>query len=135
MRPIKVVCGIIWKENKVFIARRKPGRSLAGFWEFPGGKLEENEEPEPALLRELEEELGMKINISEFFGSQVHQYETFSIELIAYTCEFISASYQLTDLDEIAFVGPRDLSAYKIAPADLFIVDRLVLNSDLRFTT
>jgi 8-oxo-dGTP diphosphatase len=126
MKPIKVVCGIIWKEGKIFIARRKSGKSLAGFWEFPGGKLEENEDPEPALIRELEEELGMKIRISEFFGSKVHHYETFSIELIAYSGEFISTSYHLTDHDEIAFVNPQDLTNYQIAPADLFIVDQLI---------
>jgi len=125
MKPIKVVCGIIWKDGKVFIARRKPNKSLAGFWEFPGGKLEEGEKAETALCRELEEELGMKIKISDFFGSKVHHYDTFSIELSAYTCEFLSASYQLTDHDEIAFVPINNLSNYQIAPADLFIVDLL----------
>ena len=126
MKPIKVVCGIIWKDGNVFIARRKPGKSLAGFWEFPGGKLEEAEEPEPALVRELEEELGMKVKISGFLASKVHHYETFSIELIAYTCEFESASYQLTDHDEIAFVDTKALLDYPMAPADLFIVEQLI---------
>lgn len=126
MKPIKVVCGIIWKENKVFIARRKAGKSLAGFWEFPGGKLEEGEEPEPALVRELEEELGMEVRITGFFGNRTHLYESFSIELIAYSCEFIAASYHLTDHDDIAFVDPKELSGYQIAPADLFIVDQLI---------
>lgn len=125
MKPIKVVCGIIWKEGKVFIARRKPGKSLAGFWEFPGGKLEEGEEPEPALIRELQEELGMEVKISNHFGNKTHHYESFSIELIAYACEFIVASYNLTDHDEIAFVNPQELSDYQIAPADLFIVEML----------
>lgn len=126
MKPIKVVCGIIWKEGKVFIARRKAGKSLAGFWEFPGGKLEEGEAPELALVRELEEELGMQVNISEFFGSKIHHYESFSIELIAYRCEFVAASYHLTDHDEIVFVTPSKLKDYKIAPADLFILDSLI---------
>lgn len=126
MKPIKVVCGIIWKEGKVFIARRKPGKSLAGFWEFPGGKLEEGEEPEAALVRELEEELGMQVKISEFFGNKTHHYESFSIELIDYTCEFIATSYNLMDHDEISFVDPKELSGYQIAPADLFIVDGLI---------
>ena len=129
MKPIKVVCGIIWKEGEVLIARRKPGKSLAGFWEFPGGKLEEGEESEYALVRELEEELGMEVKISGFFGSKTHHYESFSIELIAYTCEFVSASYHLTDHDEIAFVNPTKLKEYKIAPADQFIVDHLMSTS------
>src|ERR1043165_5515567 len=101
MKPVKEVCGVIWKEGQVFIARRKSGKSLAGFWEFPGGKLEENEEPESALLRELSEELGMQVKINKFLDSKIHHYESFSIELIAYTCEFVSASYHLTDHEEI----------------------------------
>jgi 8-oxo-dGTP diphosphatase len=126
MTPIKVVCGIIWKDDELFIARRKPEKSLAGFWEFPGGKLEDQEAPEPALIRELEEEIGMKVRITNFFGGKVHHYENFSIELIAYHCDFVSASFHLTDHDEIAFVKPTELRNYKMAPADLFIVERLV---------
>lgn len=126
MKPIKVACGVIWLDGKVFIARRKPGKSLQGFWEFPGGKLEDGEEPESALARELEEELGMKVKISRFFGSRTHHYESFSIELIAYTCEFIEASYHLTDHDQFLFVKPHELPNYQIAPADCFIVEGLV---------
>lgn len=127
MIPIKVVCGVIWKEDKVFIARRKPGKSLAGYWEFPGGKLEENEEPQSALLRELQEELGMRVKISSFLDSKVHHYDLFSIELIAYICEFEDASYHLTDHDEVVFIKPQQFKNYKMAPADMFIVDRLTI--------
>lgn len=109
----------------MFIARRKPGKSLAGFWEFPGGKLEEGEEPEPALVRELEEELGMEVKISGFFGSKMHHYESFSIELIAYACVFVAASHRLTDHDETAYVKPTELVNYKMAQADVFIVDAI----------
>ena len=126
MTPIKVVCGIIWKEGKVFITKRKPEKSLGGFWEFPGGKLETDENPESALIRELEEEIGMQVKILNFFSSKIHHYETFSIELIAYECDFIHASFRLTDHDESEFVNPKDLTNYKIAPADLFIVDQLM---------
>lgn len=128
IKSIKVVCGIIWKEGKVFIARRKPEKSLAGYWEFPGGKLEKDEMPESALIRELKEEIGMEVKIRSFLGNKVHQYESFSIDLIAYHCEFVSASFQLTDHDEIAFVEPRELRDYKLAPADLFIVEELNKN-------
>jgi 8-oxo-dGTP diphosphatase len=93
MIPIKVVCGIIWKDGLLFIARRKAGKALAGFWEFPGGKLEKYEAPETALVRELEEELGMQVEVLDFFGSSVHAYETLSIKLIAYNCNFIEVQF------------------------------------------
>jgi 8-oxo-dGTP diphosphatase len=126
MEPLKVVCALIWKEGQVFICRRKPGKSLAGFWEFPGGKLEENENLERALERELEEELGMRVAISGFFGRNVHHYDSFSIELTCYECRYISATFQLIDHDEIAFINPAELRKYNIAPADQFIVDKLL---------
>lgn len=125
MSPIKVVCGIIWNDKKVFIARRKPEKSLAGFWEFPGGKLEKEENPESALMRELNEELGMKVKVNSFFGSTIHHYSEFSIELEAYDCEFISKTGVMTDHDDCAFVRPNELSNYKLAAADLFFVNKL----------
>jgi 8-oxo-dGTP diphosphatase len=125
MMPIKVVCGIIWKDGHVFIARRKAGKALAGFWEFPGGKLEKDEPPDAALIRELQEELGMQVEVLDFFGSSIYDYETLSIELIAYNCNFISESHNLTDHDEVKFVKPADLFKYKISPADQFIVTNI----------
>jgi 8-oxo-dGTP diphosphatase len=125
MEIIKVVCGIIWKDDKVFIARRKPEKALGGYWEFPGGKLEENESPENALRRELTEELGMKAEIGNFFGTNIHNYETFTIELHAYNCTFIFSTFSLTDHDELEFVSPADLFNFHISPADMKFVNML----------
>ncbi len=123
MKIIKIVCGIIWNDGRVFIARRKPEKSLGGYWEFPGGKIEGNEDPETALKRELDEELGMKVNIKSYLASNIHHYDSFSIELIAFECEFVSSNFNLTDHDEFVFDAPRKLCNYKLAPADLFILD------------
>ena len=128
MKIVKVVCGIIWSDGKIFIAKRKSDKSQGGFWEFPGGKIENNEDPEIALTRELNEELGMQVRVVKYFGKNIHHYETLSIELIAYECQFISASFNLTDHDEYCFVSSKDLINYKIAPADLFILKGLLLN-------
>lgn len=126
MKTIKVVCGVIWQDDKVFIAKRKPEKSLGGYWEFPGGKIEENELPELALERELEEELGMVVKVLDYIGQNIHQYENIAIELIAYKCEFISASFQLIDHDEFQFVNPAELNSIKMAQADTFLIKFLV---------
>lgn len=123
MKIIKVVCGIIWKDGQVLIARRKPEKSLGGYWEFPGGKLEPNEDASSALVRELKEEMGMSVEKLVYFGSHVYNYETFSIELIGYQCSFVNASFQLTDHDEITFINPKQLLNYKMAPADSYFVE------------
>ncbi len=125
MKIIKVVCGIIWQGDNFFIARRKPEKSLGGYWEFPGGKIEATESPEQALERELIEELGMSVSVGEYFYTNIHNYESFSIELIAYHAKFISSSFILTDHDAYEWINPKDRSNYKFAPADIPILNLL----------
>lgn len=127
MKPIiKVVCGIIWKGDKVLIARRKPGKSLAGYWEFPGGKLNEGEDAEIALKRELKEELGMEVDELKYYGQHIHAYEKFTIELIAYKCRFLHATFEMTDHDEYAFIYTEKFYNFNIAPADLYFFKKLI---------
>ncbi len=123
MNQVRVVCGIIFSENNFLIARRKEGKSLSGFWEFPGGKIEQGENEEESLTRELHEEFGMEIKITERIGENSHDYPELSITLIAYKCEFIQATFELTDHDRIAWVKKNDLHTYKMAPADIPLID------------
>lgn len=117
---INVLCGIITDpDGKVFIARRRQGKSMAGKWEFPGGKLEPNETEQACLQRELLEELGMQVNVGAKLGENEHHYENFSIRLIAYKCEFISATYELTDHDAYHWVTKEQLLQYNMAEADI----------------
>jgi 8-oxo-dGTP diphosphatase len=119
----KVVCGIIWKEGKVLIARRKPGKPMAGFWEFPGGKVENNEEMINALRRELFEEFSMKVEVHSLIGVNNYNDEEISIDLYGYSCVFINATFELTDHDQYAFVLPQDLNLYHLAPADIYFAE------------
>lgn len=85
--------------------------------------MEEGEKPEAALKRELKEELGMEVKVKDYFGTHIHHYENFKIELIAFTCEFVSASFQLTDHDEWCFVTKNEFSKYSFAEADIHFLD------------
>ena len=121
---IQVVCGIIYNnDQEIFIARRKPGKHLESFWEFPGGKIQSGESPISALHRELHEELGMKVIVEKYFSSNQHQYGAFQIELIAYRCEFVSATFEMTDHDKYEWVKPDNLLDWKLAPADIPIME------------
>ncbi len=126
MDIIKVVCGIIFKEDKIFLCRRNALKSLAGYWEFPGGKVETNETEEASLYRELLEELGMKVTIDKYFHSVVHTYDTFTIELIAYLCQFQEATYIFTDHDRYEWVDKHELLHWQLAPADIPIARELI---------
>lgn len=126
MDIIKVVCGVIFKENQIFICRRKSFKILGGLWEFPGGKLESKESHEICLKRELQEELGMKIHQLNYLTTVFHKYETFRIELIAYECVFLSATFNLIDHDIYEWVKLENLINYDLAPADIPILEYLI---------
>lgn len=126
MAIIKVVCGIIFKEDRVFLCRRKGDKSLGGYWEFPGGKIEANETAAASLHRELQEELGMKVIVGEHFKSVIHAYNTITIELIAYLCKFQDATYTLSDHDRYEWIERTHLLNYNLAPADIPIAEALM---------
>lgn len=126
MDIIRVVCGIVFKEDKILLCRRKAKKSLGGYWEFPGGKVEPNELESDALVRELKEELSMKVEITKHFKTIIHQYENVQIELIAYGCKFIQADFVLVDHDEIQWVEKRGLLSFNLAPADIPIAKGLI---------
>jgi 8-oxo-dGTP diphosphatase len=119
---IKVICGIIYKGDSIFIGRRKEGKSMAGKWEFPGGKVEANESEQNALIRELNEELGMSVRVYEKLGFNIHVYETFTINLVAYKCSFESATFKLTDHDKFEWVQPCNLEDYDLTEADIPLI-------------
>lgn len=123
---IDVVCGIISRNNKVLICKRKTEKSLGGFWEFPGGKIESNEPPKGALKRELLEELGMEVEIHNRFTTVVHTYTDFVIKLTAIKCTFIEASFVMTDHDSYEWAEVSDLLTWKLACADITIAKSLI---------
>lgn len=126
MNIIKVVCGIIFKDDLVLICRRKPEKSLGGYWEFPGGKIEDSESYEESLLRELIEELNLKVEIKEHFFDTVHHYDDSAIELISFICETSGTLVESTDHDLVEWIKVSDLLNWKLAPADIPIAKELI---------
>ena len=121
---LTVICGIITNtDGKIFIARRKKDKLLGGKWEFPGGKIEKDETQKECLQRELNEEFAMQIKVGERLGENEHQYENFSILLIAYNCEFISATFELMDHDAYEWVSKESLTNYELAEADIPLIN------------
>ena len=112
-----VTAAIIEKDGRILIARRKAGSSLAGLWEFPGGKLEDGEEPRECLRRELHEEFGMDAEIGEHVVSNAHEYDHITIELQSYRATHVSGEIKPVDHDEVAWVRPLDFAQYDLARA------------------
>ncbi len=122
---IIVTAGIIRKGSKILIARRSPKKHLAGFWEFPGGKIEEDETLEECLSRELKEELGITVNVGEFFMENSHKYGENEILLKAFFCEYVLGDIVLNDHDKINWVEIIELENYQFAPADIPFIKAL----------
>jgi 8-oxo-dGTP diphosphatase len=126
---ITVICGLIRnRHNQIFIARRGVHKSHAGYWEFPGGKLEADESHENCLKRELMEELGMNVKVGTHAGETTHTLSNFSIHLIAYHCEFVSATYQLSNHDRYEWVTAEALSEFSMMDSDI-VISKLLMDN------
>jgi 8-oxo-dGTP diphosphatase len=120
--PILLVAAValIDRDGRVLLARRPPGREMAGLWEFPGGKLREGETPEAALIRELREELGIDTAQSCLaplaFAS--HRYERFHLLMPLFACRVWRGIPRPREGQELKWVLPARLGDYPMPPAD-----------------
>jgi 8-oxo-dGTP diphosphatase len=113
-------CALIDADGRVLLAKRPPGRPLEGLWEFPGGKIEQGETPEAALIRELEEELGIRVSpkcLAPFtFAS--HGYEAFHLLMPLYVCRKWEGEVTARQGQELSWVRRNRLGDYAMPPAD-----------------
>ena len=115
---ITVVAALIEKDNKVLIAKRSTG-DLIGKWEFPGGKVEPNEDEIHAIEREIFEEFELKIKATKFITNNICEYPKKIIDLRLYKCQFISGNFHLHDHSEYKWVNKNEILDYDLAPADI----------------
>lgn len=117
---VKVVAALIKKDNKILIARRSTGdESLLGKWEFPGGKVEPNENEYRAIEREIKEEFELNIKAMRFLTNNVFNYPTKTVDLRLYSCEYVSGNFKLHDHSEYKYIDKDELLNYDLAPADI----------------
>lgn len=113
-------CALVDVDGRVLLAKRPAGKSLAGLWEFPGGKVEKGETPEAALVRELKEELGITVpqKCLAPFTFASHAYEKFHLLMPLYVCRNWEGDIVPQDGQEIAWVRANRLADYPMPPAD-----------------
>ena len=128
-KPIILVAAaaLIDVDNRVLIAERPPGKSMAGLWEFPGGKVAPGETPEQALLRELKEELGIEVceTCLAPFTFASHTYESFHLLMPLYLCRNWEGEITPQEGQRIKWVRAVRLSDYPMPPADVPLVAML----------
>jgi 8-oxo-dGTP diphosphatase len=125
MHVLEVAAGIIHREGRYLIARRKPGVHLAGFWEFPGGKREEGESLAECLQRELFEELSIRVDVPIPYQMIRHEYQERTVELHFFRCAIEQGEAVPVDCEEIRWVLPEELTRFEFPPADRVIIDAL----------
>jgi 8-oxo-dGTP diphosphatase len=128
---VKVVlvaaCALVDADGRVLIAQRPAGKPMAGLWEFPGGKVQADERPEDALIRELREELGIVVNEACLapltFAS--HAYADFHLLMPLYVCRRWEGQVSALEGQSLAWVRPNRLKDYPMPPADVPLISHL----------
>jgi len=130
LREILLVaaCALVDPDGRVLIAQRPAGKTMAGLWEFPGGKVEAGERPEDTLIRELEEELGIVVDEQCLapltFAS--HSYPEFHVLMPLYICRRWNGTVAPREGQRLIWARPRELRNYPMPPADEPLISHLV---------
>lgn len=126
-KAVKVVAAIIENNHQeILCALRSPQMAIPNMWEFPGGKVEQNEDLYSALEREIFEELGCKIKAESIFKDNTHEYGTFTIHLIAMKCSIIEGTPLANEHSKLIWLKRENLASLKWAPADIPAVEQLI---------
>ena len=123
-----VACALIDADDRILLAQRPAGKSMAGLWEFPGGKVEPGETPEESLIRELMEELGVETKVACLapltFAS--HSYDDFHLLMPLYICRKWDGIPLAVEGQVLKWVFARDMRDYPMPPADLPLIPHLM---------
>jgi 8-oxo-dGTP diphosphatase len=122
---VVVAAAVVIRDGEVLLTRRAEGQHLAGLWEFPGGKLEQGESPEEALVRECREECDIEVGVGEILEVTHHRYPEKDVLLLFYRCELRSGEVRHLQVADHAWVAPADLGSFRLPPADEKVVLRI----------
>lgn len=133
MKTLHVVGAAIMNDrDEILCARRGKGRSLEGYWEFPGGKIEDEETPQEALKREIFEELHCTIEVDEKVCTVEHSYDFGIVELSVYMCRLVRGTPRKTEHTELRWVARADIGTLTWAPADTEPVAKIACGTRTR---
>lgn len=124
-RPMLTVsAGVVRRDGRIMLCRRRPEVHNGLKWEFPGGKLEPGETPEDALKRELREELAIDVEVGRVLDVVLHRYPDRDVLVLFYPCVIMRGEPRPVDCDAVAWAAPEDLDQYDFAGADAAFVRR-----------
>lgn len=127
MKTVLVAAAVVVREGRVLLSQRKGGSHLAGAWEFPGGKVEAGEDPKAALVRELDEELGVVATVGDIVEVTFHRYEEKSVLLLFYDASLAPGSPEprAVDVADVTWADEDFLDPAKFPPADVDVLRKV----------
>lgn len=124
MKTVKVVAAIIKDEDKIFATQRGYGEFKDG-WEFPGGKIEEGETPQQALVREIKEELDTDIIVEDFVMTIEYDYPKFHLSMDCFMCSIAAGRLVLKEHEAAKWLKKDELDSVEWLPADLVVIEKI----------
>ena len=118
MKTLLVVAGLVIEQGRVLMTQRREDSLHGLLWEFPGGKMEEGEEPRQALKRELEEELGIEVEVGRFFEATFYLYPEFPLLLLVYHCRIVRGVARPLKARDLRWVNLQQMKELTLPPAD-----------------
>ena len=124
--PLLVVAGLIHRDRKILLAQRPAGSWMEGYWEFPGGKVQPDEDPRDALARELVEELGVRCKVGEIEEVIHHRYPDRTVLLLFFHCKLTHGEPFGMEGQSLKWVSMGELKPEEILPADRPLIEKLM---------
>lgn len=125
MSTVVVAAAVVRREGRILLTKRLDRGHLAGFWEFPGGKLEEGESPEAALVRECREECGIEVDVLDILDVTFHRYPSKDVLLLFYDCRLAFGEVMHLEVAAHEWVLPAELDDYELPPPDAKLIAKL----------
>jgi len=123
--PTIVAAAVVIESGRVLLTQRAEGQHLAGLWEFPGGKVEDGESPEEALVRECLEECAIEIEVGQILDVTFHRYPEKDVLLLFYRCSLVFGEVRQLQVADHVWVEPEALGRYELPPADRRVIARI----------
>lgn len=124
MKTVRVVAAVIRKDDKIFATQRGYGEFKDG-WEFPGGKIEDGESPEQALVREIKEELDTDINVGELIDTIEYDYPNFHLSMDCFWCDIVNGGLELKEHEAAKWLTKENLYSVEWLPADVGLIEKI----------
>ena len=124
MKTIRVVAAVIRSEDKIFATARGYGE-FKGQWEFPGGKIESGETPQEALVREIQEELDVKVEVGDLIDTIEYDYSSFHLSMDCFWCNVTEGEITLKEAEDARWLSKDELYSVDWLPADMELTEKL----------